>query len=142
MAKWTWITSLFRVNLFFSCGKIDLTNKLQRSKEDNNDGEWVNATASAQNSFTINIGDMIHVWSGGKYSAPEHRVIASDKWARYSIPFFYNPNYEAVIKPLSGLEVKQNYRPFTWAEFRAARFKGDYADIGRETQIEDWEIPI
>ena len=84
---------------------------------------------------------MVHVWSGGKYSAPEHRVIASDRETRYSIPFFYNPNYDVLINPLQGLkQVKQNYRPFTWAEFRTARFKGDYVDVGKETQIEDWEI--
>ena len=110
------------------------------SKEDKKDGSWAPVTPVSPEAFTINIGDMVHVWTGGKCSAPEHRVIANHERQRYSMPFFYNPNYEVVMQPVEGVAGHQRYRPFTWGEFRRARFAGDYADVGKETQIEDWEI--
>lgn len=111
------------------------------TKEDFKDGKWVDVSPLSENAFTINIGDMVHVWTGGKCMAPEHRVIANYEKERFSIPFFYNPSYDVIMQPLPGLVGgKQKYRPFTWGEFRRARFAGDYADLGKETQIEDWEI--
>jgi len=111
------------------------------SKEDKHDGEWVGVNPPSLEAFTINIGDMMHVWTGGVYTAPEHRVIANHDKKRYSIPFFYNPSYAVVMEPIPNLQgSSQKYRPFTWGEFRSKRFAGDYADVGKETQIEDWEI--
>ena len=112
------------------------------TKEDNNDGQWVEVNPPSLEAFTINIGDMVHVWTGGVYGAPEHRVIANHEKKRYSIPFFYNPSYDVVMQPIDGIVgSNQRYHPFTWGEFRLRRFAGDYADVGKETQIEDWEIP-
>jgi isopenicillin N synthase-like dioxygenase len=111
------------------------------TKQDNNDGKWVDVTPLSTNAFTINIGDMVHVWTGGKCHAPEHRVIANPMKERYSIPFFFNPSYDTIVKPLPGVVGgKQKYREFSWGTFREARFAGDYADVGKESQIEDWEI--
>jgi isopenicillin N synthase-like dioxygenase len=110
------------------------------TKEDKNDGRWVPVNPPSWNAFTINIGDMFHVFTGGVCAAPEHRVIANHDRRRYSLPFFYNPNYDVIVQPLPGVGGSQQYRPFTWGEFRRARFAGDYADLGKETQIEDWEI--
>lgn len=111
------------------------------SKEDKKDGSWVPVNPPNLDAFTINIGDMVHVWTGGRYQAPEHRVIANHDKDRYSIPFFYNPSYDVVIQPIPGIaNSHQKYRPFTWGQFRLARFAGDYADLGKESQIEDWEI--
>jgi isopenicillin N synthase-like dioxygenase len=111
------------------------------TKQDRNDGKWVDVKPYSDLAFTVNIGDMFHVWTGGICAAPEHRVIANHEKERYSIPFFYNPNYDAVVQHIDGLAgTKQKYRPFTWGQFRQARFAGDYADLGKESQIEDWEI--
>ena len=117
------------------------------TKQDRNDGKWVNVSPVSPKALTINIGDMVHVWTGGKCQAPEHRVIANANNERFSIPFFYNPSYDTIIRPLPIIDSSRfdsftptQYRPFTWGEFRRARFAGDYADLGKETQIEDWEI--
>jgi isopenicillin N synthase-like dioxygenase len=88
--------------------------------------------------FTINIGDMVQVWSNDRYRAPPHRVLAMERSERISIPFFYNPSYEAQIRPLKG---EPKYRALDWGEFRRRRAEGDFADYGTEVQISEWRIP-
>lgn len=47
----------------------------------------------------MNIGDMMMKWSNYQYMSTIHRVKISDK-ERYSIPFFFNPNLNTIIKPI------------------------------------------
>jgi len=56
--------------------------------------------------MTINIGDMLQVWTNGVYAAPEHRVRANKQQERYSAPFFYNPAYDAMIAPQVRVRVR------------------------------------
>ena len=90
--------------------------------------------------LTINIGDIVQVWSNDRYRAPLHRVLANSSHPRYSAPFFLNPNYQAMYAPLpSALEGRAPlYHPINWGEFRAGRAAGDYADVGDEIQISDF----
>ncbi|CAI5703867.1 unnamed protein product [Peronospora effusa] len=91
--------------------------------------------------FTINIGDMLQVWSNDKFVAPLHRVLAHKDADRLSAPFFYNPSYKAEVTPIVAKEGEEpSYRPLSWREFRLARFQGDYADKGKEIQIDDFKI--
>ncbi len=82
--------------------------------------------------FTINVGDMMQVWSNDTYCAPLHRVLASTEASRYSIAYFLNPSYDAVIDPCA---VDPKYRSVPWREFRDLRAQGDYGDYGEEVQI-------
>ena len=102
-------------------------------------GDWY-TVQPVPDALTINIGDIVQVWSNDRYQAPLHRVLASDAYSRYSAPFFLNPNYNAVYAPLStALEgAAPLYRPINWGEFRAGRAAGDYSDIGAEIQISDF----
>ncbi|CEG49085.1 2og-fe oxygenase superfamily protein [Plasmopara halstedii] len=91
--------------------------------------------------FTINIGDMLQIWSNDKFVAPLHRVLANGSAERFSAPFFYNPSYRAKVQPIIVEEGEEaNYRPSNWREFRLARFQGDYADSGKEIQISAFKI--
>lgn len=95
-----------------------------------------------KDTFVINIGDMVQVWSNDKFQAPLHRVLANGSQERFSAPFFYNPSYDALVKPVVVLEgEKPKYRPLSWREFRLRRFQGDYADSGEEIQIGHFRIP-
>jgi isopenicillin N synthase-like dioxygenase len=87
------------------------------------------------NSFIINIGDMIQVWSNDRFKAPLHRVLASSKKARVSAPYFFNPSYETVCTPLLKADEPSHYTAISWSEFRKSRAAGDYADQGEEIQI-------
>lgn len=46
------------------------------------------------------LGRLMQVWSNGLYQPTPHRVINADpSQSRVSIPFFYEPCYEAIVEP-------------------------------------------
>ena len=91
--------------------------------------------------LTINIGDMLQVWSNDQYRAPIHRVLANTRRKRFSAPVFFNPAYDTVIAPIDNTG-EPRYEGFTWSEFRRRRFEGDFENQGsEEVQIKDWRVP-
>ena len=95
------------------------------------EGTWCDVPP-VPDTLTINIGDVVQVWSNDRYPAPLHRVTAHATQERFSAPFFFNPAYGTDFAPLAG---PPRYRAINWGEYRAARSAGDYADIGEEVQI-------
>eukprot|EP01026_Neomeris_dumetosa_P083662 TRINITY_DN9742_c0_g1_i3.p1 TRINITY_DN9742_c0_g1~~TRINITY_DN9742_c0_g1_i3.p1 ORF type:complete len:341 (-),score=21.86 TRINITY_DN9742_c0_g1_i3:67-1089(-) len=77
----------------------------------NTNGEWINADP-IPGAFVCNIGDMMRIWTGDIYKPTRHRVlnVSSDK-TRISIPYFYEPKYETVIKPLLGDSDNKEFTP-------------------------------
>jgi isopenicillin N synthase-like dioxygenase len=83
----------------------------------NKSHEWVDARP-LPGSFVVNVGDMLSWWTEGEYASTVHRVISpalldcgdectddsgkSKEIARhrYSIPFFFNPDHDAVVRPI------------------------------------------
>ena len=108
-------------------------------------GTWIDI-APSPGALVINIGDMSQVWSNGQYHAALHRVRPVPGVSRYSLPFFYNPAFDAIVEPLpatlkNGAATPNGgarYRPVSWSEFRGRRAEGDYADYGDELQISDY----
>ncbi len=89
--------------------------------------------------LVINVGDMMQIWSNDRYRAALHRVRPITDRPRYSIPFFFNPAYETDCAPLpTVIGHGPKYRTVNWGAFRQARTDGDYADYGKEIQIEDF----
>ena len=104
--------------------------------------QWVEVTPVAD-TLTINVGDMLQVWSNDLYRAPLHRVRASRGMARYSAAYFCNPNYSTVVAPLPSTVSSaraSHYQPVSWAEFRRLRAMGDYGDYGEEIQISHFRL--
>jgi len=62
-------------------------------------GDWV-GIPPVKNSFVINLGEAMKIWTDGEFLATPHRVINRTGRERYSIPFFLNPSYDAVIAPI------------------------------------------
>ncbi|GGV00468.1 isopenicillin N synthase family dioxygenase [Streptomyces spectabilis] len=53
--------------------------------------------------FVVNIGDLMSLWTGGRWVSTMHRVVNppdGDTSSRLTIPFFYLPNHDATIEPL------------------------------------------
>ncbi|RHZ83205.1 hypothetical protein Glove_99g375 [Diversispora epigaea] len=63
------------------------------------EGEWINAE-HIPGTFVVNIGDMLNVWTNNVYKSTLHRVVHKENNYRVSVPFFYEPNFEAKIEPL------------------------------------------
>jgi isopenicillin N synthase-like dioxygenase len=62
---------------------------------------------------------------------------------RFSIPYFSNPNRDAIVEPIPALcGDGAQYRPFPWREFMAARAYDNFTDLGADdTQVTDFRIP-
>ena len=92
--------------------------------------------------FTVNLGDMLRVWSNDRYRSPVHRVLARRDRERFSAPFFYNPRYETVCEPILDADPSSapKFRPVRWAHFRDQRSAGDFADYGSEIQVEEYLV--
>ena len=105
----------------------------------NKGGRWYPITP-IDRAFVINIGDMVQVWSNGEYKAALHRVVAMDKEDRYSLPFFYNPTYNTNVYPFNTTSSTRLYKEINWGEFRRKRADGDFANLGKEVQIDDYLI--
>lgn len=66
--------------------------------------EWIDVVAPPDQ-FIINIGDLMMNWTNDKWISTLHRVVPHPETAgmrRMSIPFFHNPNPEAMIECIPG----------------------------------------
>ena len=111
--------------------------------------EWLDIEP-LQNTFVVNIGDMLQRWSNGLYRSTLHRVVISSSSssseysssessistnasssARLSAPFFFEPNYDTIIQSL----VKTNdgdsnkYPPIISGEYLKAKYRQTHADF-------------
>lgn len=87
-----------------------LTIVYQRGSEGGlqiHDGEnWLDVP-TVPGSFVVNIGDLMARWTNDRWHSTLHRVVNPDAGRsggrrRMSIPFFHQPNYDALIECLPG----------------------------------------
>jgi isopenicillin N synthase-like dioxygenase len=65
----------------------------------NTAGRWIDAEP-VPGAFVVNVGDMLARWTNDLFPATLHRVINTSGRDRQSIPFFYDPNYDAPVEVL------------------------------------------
>nr|CAQ55508.1 2-oxoglutarate (2OG) and Fe(II)-dependent oxygenase superfamily protein, putative [Trypanosoma brucei brucei TREU927] len=90
--------------------------------------EWVDVEP-LEGSFVVNIGDMMNMWSNGRYRSTPHRVRLTTT-DRYSMPFFCQPNPYTVIKCLDHCHSPSNppkYPPVRAVDWLLKRFAETYA---------------
>ncbi|KZV41146.1 feruloyl CoA ortho-hydroxylase 2 [Dorcoceras hygrometricum] len=95
------------------------------------DGEWV-LVKPTPDSYIINVGDVIQVWSNDKYESVEHRVKVNSDKERFSIPFFHNPAHRVWVEPLEELVDDHNaakFRPYNFGKFFAARKRSNFMKL-------------
>jgi len=63
------------------------------------DGVWMPAPV-LPGGFLVNIGQMLTRWTNDIYPSTPHRVVNLAGQQRYSLPFFFDPDFEAVIECL------------------------------------------
>ncbi len=65
------------------------------------DGRWIPAPP-VEGALLVNTGDVVPVWSRGRWRSTPHRVVNPPDRDRYSIAYFFDPSPDARIAPLDG----------------------------------------
>jgi isopenicillin N synthase-like dioxygenase len=88
---------------------------------------WVDAKP-VPGSFVCNIGDMLDRMTGGLYRSTPHRVRSPSQHARLSFPFFFDPNFNAEVKPIGINAPIEDDRDERWDLASVHDFSGTYGD--------------
>nr|CAB3498583.1 unnamed protein product [Digitaria exilis] len=150
-------TTFFRLNYFPPCPRPELALGVGRHKDPGaltivyqddvggldvqrrSDGEWVRVKC-VPDSFVINVGDTIQVWSNDRYESAEHRVSVNSAKERFSMPYFFNPSLNAVVEPLGelvGEDDPPRYSAYCWEDFLSTKLGSNYKKLDVENlQIE------
>jgi len=94
----------------------------------NRAGEWIDAPY-VPGAFVMNSADILHQWSNGRFISTPHRVINRSGQARYSNPFFFDPNMHSTITPLASCIDEgeaPRYKPVVYGEYLMARLHANH----------------
>ncbi|KAL2842722.1 hypothetical protein BJY01DRAFT_248987 [Aspergillus pseudoustus] len=87
------------------------------------DGQWVDAEP-VRGAFVVNIGDSIAMWTNDLFKSTLHRVVNREGRARYSIPFCFGPDFDAVMETLPSCATADRpakYKTITAGEYHRMR---------------------
>jgi isopenicillin N synthase-like dioxygenase len=97
---------------------------------------WV-AAPPIPNSFVCNIGDMLERITGGQYLSTPHRVRNTTGRDRLSFPFFFDPNFNAEVKPINVDASTNDNKAERWDQASVHEFQGTYGDylLGKVAKV-------
>ncbi|GLZ07454.1 iron/ascorbate oxidoreductase [Actinomadura sp. NBRC 104412] len=97
--------------------------------------EWIVAPP-IPGTLVCNIGDMLDRLTGGHYLSTPHRVRNTSGRDRLSMPFFFDPGWDAEVPPLPSSENADARRP-RWDGRDLRAFSGTYGDylLGKVAKV-------
>jgi isopenicillin N synthase-like dioxygenase len=102
------------------------------------DEQWVNVPPM-KGAFVVNIGDMFERWTNGLFRSTIHRVIQPKNCKeRYSVPFFFEPNFDALVKCLDECCSEQHpakYEPITAGQHLLNMYGMTHADFDQMKEV-------
>ncbi len=90
--------------------------------------DWIDAPPIA-GSFVLNVADMLARWTNDRFVSTPHRVINRSGSERYSIPYFFDTDMEAVIECLPtcvGASNPARYQPVRYGDYLLDRLNRNY----------------
>jgi len=97
----------------------------------NRAGEWVTAPP-VEGTFIVNIGDLVQTLTNDRYTSTMHRVINTSVLERYSIPFFIDLDFDAIVEPVPTCvneTLPAKYEAYTCGQHKFKRFVDSYAHL-------------
>ena len=88
---------------------------------------WIDAPP-IPGAFICNIGDMLDRMTGGRYRSTPHRVRNEGQTGRLSFPFFFDPNFDAEVKPVESPVTVRDDKDERWDKSSVHGFSGTYGD--------------
>src|SRR5262249_46530995 len=89
--------------------------------------------------FICNIGDMLDRLTRGIYRSTPHRVLNTARRDRLSFPFFFDPNFNAEVRPIDELSAHQieDDRLERWDKSSVHELSGTYGDyiLGKVSKV-------
>ena len=107
----------------------------------NNKTEWIDVPI-IEDSFSVNFGGLLELWTGGKIKATKHRVIGRGE-SRFSVPFFFEPRPSTIIKPLP-INGITKFKPFFYGDHLWAtttKFPENFGLLSLRPHQGDYEAP-
>ncbi|WP_271274220.1 isopenicillin N synthase family dioxygenase [Aliamphritea hakodatensis] len=98
----------------------------------NRQGEWIDAPP-VEDTFIVNIGDLVQTFTNDKYISTMHRVINTSGRERYSLPFFIDLDFDAEVSVVPTCQSDSNpakYQPYTCGQHKYKRFIDSYEHLG------------
>ncbi|KAF2434247.1 Clavaminate synthase-like protein, partial [Tothia fuscella] len=93
------------------------------------DGSWLTANP-IPGAFVINIGDMIERWTNGEWKSTNHRVVHQGSGFRVSVPFFFEPDFDAIVKPLEACLTRtggvRKFEKVKYGEHLLGKIRGNF----------------
>ncbi|XP_052199957.1 gibberellin 3-beta-dioxygenase 3-like [Diospyros lotus] len=83
------------------------------------DDGWV-AVPPHAGALVVNVGDLMHILSNGRFKSAQHRAVVNKARHRISVAYFYGPPADVKIGPairLIDVDHPPIYRPVTWKEY-------------------------
>jgi isopenicillin N synthase-like dioxygenase len=93
-----------------------------------NDGTWIDATP-IPGTFVVNVADILMRWTDGILRSTPHRVRNFSGRDRYSLPYFYDPDMNAVVSRLPGVNAgaQPRWGPVRFGDYVMERLDKNYA---------------
>lgn len=80
------------------------------------------------NSFVCNLGDMLERMTVGRYLSTPHRVRNLARRDRLSFAFFFDPNFNAEVRPIETSAPARGNKEERWDHASVHEFRGTYGD--------------
>ncbi|KAI0632094.1 Clavaminate synthase-like protein [Trametes polyzona] len=128
---------------------VEKPDSLPSEQEVEDGGQWINADP-IPGCIVCNVGEMWEVWSNGLYKSTLHRVVHRGTNYRVSIPFFFEPNFDARVEPLAAalriqeedrmvcgtLAPRKTYQPVVYGDFLLRKLGSNF-ETGQKGQYNE-----